>query len=247
MTEISIPEAREWSLEVVSVQDLTPGMRRIHLTGPGLEKLDYLPGQDMAIAVTSPQGEPVRRRYTIRAFDPLEGSVDVDFVMHGDGPAARWATTAKAGDAIEVIAPRGKITIARDSTSHLFLGDDSAIPATAAMIESLSPGSTARALLEVQGPQDEIVITPPEGVELSVAWLHRGEARPGESDALMSAVAGGGLDAGAGHAYLAGEFGMVIRLRSMLQDRGFTKEQISPKPYWRTGRDNMAHGEPFRD
>jgi NADPH-dependent ferric siderophore reductase len=230
MTEISIPEAREWSLEVVSVQDLTPGMRRIHLTGPGLEKLDYLPGQDMAIAVTSPQGEPVRRRYTIRAFDPLEGS-----------------TTAKAGDAIEVIAPRGKITIARDSTSHLFLGDDSAIPATAAMIESLSPGSTARALLEVQGPQDEIVITPPEGVELSVAWLHRGEARPGESDALMSAVAGGGLDAGAGHAYLAGEFGMVIRLRSMLQDRGFTKEQISPKPYWRTGRDNMAHGEPFRD
>jgi NADPH-dependent ferric siderophore reductase len=247
MTEIPLPEAREWSLEVASVQDLTPGMRRIRLTGPGLDKLDYLPGQDMAIAVTSPAGEPVRRRYTIRAFDRREGSVDVDFVMHGDGPAARWAALAEAGHPLEVIAPRGKITVAPDATSHLFLGDDSAIPVTAAMIESLPPGSTARALLEVQGPQDEIEIAAPAGVNLSLSWLHRGEAPPGESDALAEAVAAGGLDAGAGHAYVAGEFGVVNRLRSMLHDRGLTREQVSPKPYWRMGRDNMAHGEPFRD
>jgi NADPH-dependent ferric siderophore reductase len=247
MTEILIPEAREWTLEVEGVQDLTPGMRRIRLTGPGLGKLDYLPGQDMSIAFTSPESGPVRRRYTIRAFDPLAGTVDVDFVIHGDGPAARWAAAAETGYLLEVTAPRGKITIAPDATSHLFLGDDSAIPVTAAMIESLPPGSAARALLEVQGPQDEIAIAPPAGVELSLTWLHRGEAQPGESDALAAAVAAGGLGAGVGHAYIAGEFGIVTRLRGMLHDRGLAREQVSPKPYWRRGRDNMAHGEPFRD
>jgi NADPH-dependent ferric siderophore reductase len=222
-------------------------MRRIRLTGPGLNKLDYLPGQDMSIAVTSLEGGPVRRRYTIRAFDPVGGSVDVDFVMHGDGPAARWAASAKSGDPLEVIAPRGKITIAADSVSHLFLGDDSAIPVTAAMIESLPPGCTARALLEVQGPEDEVAITPPDGVELSVAWLHRGEVQPGRSDALLAAVTRGDVDAGAGHAYLAGEFGVVNGLRRVLQERGLRPEQISPKPYWRIGRNNMSHGEPERD
>jgi NADPH-dependent ferric siderophore reductase len=247
MTDIAIPEAREWSLEVVSVKDLTPGMRRIRLAGHGLSQLEYLPGQDMSIAVVSVDSGPVRRRYTIRAFDPVEASVDVDFVMHGDGPAARWAAVAKSGDSLEVIAPRGKITIARDSSSHLFLGDDSAVPVTAAMIESLPPGSTARALLEVQGPGDEIAITPPDGVELSVTWLHRGEVPPGESDALLTAVAGRDAAAGAEHAYLAGEFGVVNRLRRLLQEHGLQPEQISPKPYWRIGRINMAHGEPDRD
>jgi NADPH-dependent ferric siderophore reductase len=54
------------------------------------------------------------------------------------------------------------------------------------------------------------------------------------------------LPAGSGHAYLAGELGVVAAMRRTLVERGLTPEQISAKPYWRAGRANAAHGEPER-
>ena len=32
-----------------------------------------------------------------RRQDPASGTVDIDFVLHGDGPAAAWAAAAEPG------------------------------------------------------------------------------------------------------------------------------------------------------
>src|SRR5438445_6916276 len=131
-------EPRTWQLEVAVVQDLTPRMRRVQLTSPDLDRFDYLEGQDMALTFRRVAAPPVRRRYTIRHYDPDQRRLDLDFVLHGDGPGMRWAQAARPGDSIEVVGPRGKITLLRDASWHLFGGDATAVPAARVMLEATS-------------------------------------------------------------------------------------------------------------
>src|SRR6202035_469283 len=149
-----MPEPRTLPLVVASVEDVTPHMRRIQLTGPALESFEYLPGQDLALGFVRHDGTTVRRRYTIRRFDRDRGLFDLDFVMHGDGPGIRWAQAARPGVAVEAIGPRGKIGLNPNATSHLFAGDATAVPGSLAMIEALPAGVRANAYLTVGDPRE---------------------------------------------------------------------------------------------
>jgi NADPH-dependent ferric siderophore reductase len=242
-----LPDALLWQLRVAGTTALTPAMRRISFDGPNLADLRHDPGQDLMFAIPAVDGRTFRRRYTIRNVDRDRGRLAVDFVLHGDGPGARWAAGASEGDAIEAIGPRGKIVVDPEADWHLFIGDESALPVTAAMIESLRSGSRALALIEVDGPPDEQTITPAAGVTLEVHWAHRGQSEPGRSDLLTEALAALTLPGGAGHAYLNGEMKAVARLRAALVERGMAPSSVSAKPYWRHGVANAAHGEPGRD
>jgi NADPH-dependent ferric siderophore reductase len=243
----SFPEPREWELTVAAVEDRGPGLRRITLGSEALAELEYHPGQDMAIAVPAAEASTVRRRYTLRSRDRAACTVDLDFVMHGDGPAARWASGAAVGERVGAIAPRGKITLDPEAGWHLFAGDESAAPGVAAMIESLDAGATAIALLEVGEPGDEEDVAVPAGVDAEIVWLHRGAGQPGEAGRLLQRLSEMTLPRGPGHAYLAGEYSVVHAQRRACADLGVPREQVSPKPYWRVGRRNMPHGEPERD
>ena len=96
--------------EVVDSARLTPHMQRLRLTAPQLDGFGYLPGQDVMLLVAAEGNRPVRRRYTIRQLDVAERLLTLDIVLHGDGPGERWARSARSGDKIEGIGPRGKIT-----------------------------------------------------------------------------------------------------------------------------------------
>src|SRR5260370_26969315 len=127
-------EPKPWQLELSGVRALTPRMRRVQLPSPDLGRFDSLGGQDMALTFRRGDAPPVRRRYTIRHYDRDQRRVELDFVLHGDGPGMRWAQAARAGDSIEVVAPRGKITLVRDADWHLFAGDATAVPGALAML-----------------------------------------------------------------------------------------------------------------
>ena len=198
------------------------------------------------LAVPSPPDAWFRRRYTIRFFDPGAPTIDIDMVMHGDGPAARWAATVQPGDRIQGIGPRGKVTVDPAAAWHLFAGDDSAIPTSLAMAESLTDPDRAIVVLEVDGPDDEQHGGGIDGRTIPVQWVHRSGGDPASGEPLLAALRSVALPAGTGHAYLAGELGVVARMRSALLERGLPAEQISAKPYWRSGRANAAHGEPER-
>jgi NADPH-dependent ferric siderophore reductase len=235
-----------WDLEVIGTEDLTPTMRRIRCTAPGLDALSYLPGQDFMLTV--PAGEATyRRRYTIRSFDQAAASLDIDVVLHGDGPAASWAASVQPGGRIEAIGPRGKVTVDPGADWHLFAGDDSAVPASLAMAESLSDPGRAIVILEVDGADDHQQAFFADGTEIPVHWLHRAGADPASAAHLAAALESVDLPDGGGHAYLAGELGVVAAMRAALLGRGLTPEQISAKPYWRSGRANAPHGEPERE
>jgi NADPH-dependent ferric siderophore reductase len=187
----------------------------------------------------------VRRRYTIRSHDRAAGVIAVDVVLHGDGPGARWAATARPGARVEAIGPRGKITVVPDAAWHLFVGDESFQPAAFAMTEAAPAASSALLVLEVDGPGDRQPLHAPALDRIT--WVHRDGAPPDSGAGLVAAVEALALPDGTGHAYLGGEMRVVARLRRLLADRGLAREQISPKPYWRAGVANAAHGEPDRD
>jgi NADPH-dependent ferric siderophore reductase len=240
-----LPGTSSFDLEVRETLALTPSMRRLRCHAAGLGELAYEPGQDMMVAV--PVGNAhFRRRYTIRHLERPTEIVDLDIVVHGDGPGARWAQSATPGVRAEGLGPRGKITLSPEAQWHLFCGDEAGLPGFFAMIEALPPGQEAIALIEVDGPADELSPDVGSDVNLSLRWLHRGDAEPGTATLLGPAVEELTLPAGRGHAYLAGELAVVAALRGHLATR-MDPDDLSPKAYWRRGVSNAAHGEPTRD
>ena len=227
------PAARTYSLTVAAARDLNPRMRRVTLAGESLSDFAPWPGQDVVLHLTDSGGAGVRRRYTVRHLDAALRRFELDFVMHGHGPGARWAEQATPGEPIDVFGPRGKVVMA-DAGWQLFAGDESALPAIAEMIEALPAGVAATALVEVRDATDEQAI---EAVaDLDLRWLHRGQTPPGAADLLDRAVEAISLPASDRHVYLFGESRTVRRLRDIAGARGVGMSEISAKGYWNLGR-----------
>jgi NADPH-dependent ferric siderophore reductase len=230
---VTLPAATTRQVEVVAVADVGPRIRRITLGGAELEDFDPLPGQDVVVHLIDEQGNGVRRRYTIRHLDRAALVFDLDVVVHGHGAGSSWGVDVRPGDGVEIFGPRGKVLLA-DAGWQLFIGDESAVPAIAEMIQALPAGVTALALLEVQDRDDEQPIVSASAAELR--WLHRGADPAGQVGLLSAALAAVTLPAADRHAYLFGESRVVRQLREDLGARGFRAEEISAKGYWNTGR-----------
>jgi len=239
-----LADARKLHFEVVTTALLTPHMQRIELTAAELDGFGYAPGQDVMVLVAADGNKPVRRRYTIRYLDRPAHRLVIDVVLHGDGPGERWVRSARPGDRIEGIGPRGKIFPDPAADWHLFMGDESALPAILAMTESLPGDSDATLVLEIPEAADEQEVL--AAARTRVSWLHRLGGPAGDPAALAAEAAEVELPPGNGHAYLLGEARVVLAMREVLQGRGLPPEQMSPKAYWGRGRANAGHGEPAK-
>ncbi len=233
------------SLRVGHTHELTPSCRRIELTGDELGAMDPLPGQDIMIALDGEGARLRRRRYTIRHFDRAACRVDLDIALHGDGPGIRWAMASEPGLAVEAVGPRGKVSLDPGAGWHVFVGDDAFAPAALAMAEAVPADQPVLLAIEIDGPgheQPEEIRAPGAGPR----WVHRGQGAPGDPALLLEAVASLPLPDGPGHAYVGGEHHLVTAIRDALVARGMEPDAISPKSYWRLGRQNAANGEPER-
>ncbi|MDR3510343.1 MAG: siderophore-interacting protein [Caulobacteraceae bacterium] len=224
---------RSWDLTVVEAAQVTPRMRSVSFTGADLAELDWRPGQDLVLSLPQADGGVARRHYTIRDFNPAALRLDIDFVLHGDAPGGRWALGAQPGQTIGAEGPRGRTRITEDADWRLFLGDETALPAIFAMAEALPAGARARALIEVDGPQDVQPLACAADVE--VEWLFR-RAPAGPNDRLLMALAALAPDPMGAHAYVLGETSNVRAQRHHLLGLGFGRDQITAEGYWRPGR-----------
>ncbi len=236
---------RKLHLQVASTATLTPHMQRLGLTAAELDGFSYRPGQDVMVLVAVDGRKPVRRRYTIRQFDRTARMITIDVVLHGAGPGERWVRTVRPGDRIEGIGPRGKIFPDPAADWHLFMGDESALPAIQAMTEALPGDADASLVIEIPEAADEQEVL--AAARSRVSWLHRLGGPAGDPSALAAEAAEVELPPGSGRAYLLGEARVVLAMREVLASRGLTEEQMSPKASWGRGRANAGHGEPASD
>jgi len=183
---------------------------------------------------------PLCRRYTIRGFDPASSTLELNIVAHGvQGPGAEWASATQPGDRVNGVGPRGKIFVNPDADWHLFLGDESAAPASLHMLESLPGGVPGQAYLEVPSGSDEL----PSAAD-GVTWLYRGDVPAIQSTMLADAMTAADLPEGRGHVYIAGEVQIVNAVLRAALARGLKADQLSPKAYWGRGKSNELNGEP---
>ena len=88
--------------------------------------------------------------------------------MHGDhGVAGPWAASAKPGDPAYLMGPSGAYSPDPAADWHLFAGDEAAIPAISAALESLPADAVGQVFIEVAGPEDEIELAAPEDVSVT--------------------------------------------------------------------------------
>ncbi|BCJ60842.1 siderophore-interacting protein [Micromonospora endophytica] len=179
---------------------------------------------------------PRLRAYTVRSWDATAGEMTVDVVHHGDeGLAGPWAAALRTGDEVLFIGPGGAYAPSPEADWHLFVGDESALPAITASLARLPADAPAYVFVEVDGPADEQPLPSPGAVRLT--WLHRG-ARP-VGEALVAAVRGLNFPPGTVHAFVHGEAGFVRDLRRLLRlERGVPREWLSISGYWRLGVDD---------
>lgn len=219
---------------VLGTAQLSPRMRRITVQADTMRAVAIRPAQDVELLLRDPGGRRVKRRYTIRHARPDIGELDLDVLLHGDGPGAGWAAAARPGDTVEFQGPRGKLEL-RGAASHLLVGDESALPAIAAIAEALT--EPAVAVIEVGDRSDELPVA------AQVRWVHRGRVSAGGVELLAEALAGIDIPPGT-RGYLMGETRAMVALRAVLEQRGIDHDAVFVKGYWNIGRPDRLAGRP---
>ncbi len=244
-------------LEVVRSSWVTPHLVRLTLGGPGFAdfqpkdatdsyvkisfakpELGLEPPYDLAALreTLAPADLPVTRTYTVRRVDQAAGTIDIDFVVHGDeGIAGPWAAAAQPGDRVVLAGPGGAYRPDPTADWHLFAGDESAIPAIAAALEALPAEAKGLAFLEIGGRDDLVELDHPAGVQL--IWVGRAARDESTAALLATAITGHPWPDGRVQVFAHGERESMKALREVfLTQRGLDRSQLSLSGYWAYGR-----------
>ncbi|MNZ44983.1 NADPH-dependent ferric-chelate reductase [compost metagenome] len=240
-------EIKRRRLEVLRVVDLTPRMRRITLGGPELAGFVSL-GTDDHVKLLFPQNAeqaaaletlvlgagkdngplPEMRDYTPRRYDLNTLELDIDFVLHGDGPASTWAEQAKPGQFLHIGGPRGSMIVPDMFDSYLLIGDETALPAIARRLESLAANRRALVIVEVENGKEQQVLE--SAAEVNVIWV----LREGGKDNLLTTVRQIQVPGGSLYAWVATESKVSRRIRRVLLDEhGLNEQFVKAVGYWR--------------
>jgi NADPH-dependent ferric siderophore reductase len=255
------------TFQVISSEQLTPHMIRLVLGGSGFDTFKPSEFADSYVkfvivrvdvdvsALPQPltldsfnelpeEQRPLVRTYTIRRVDPDRREITVDFVVHGEhGAAGPWAASAQAGQPAYLMGPSGAYSPDPDADWHLLASDEAGLPALGAALEALPPNAVGRAFIEVSGPDEEVPLSAPDGVE--VRWIYRGgrsdlvpEEQAGDNAPLIAAVTESAWLPGQVQVFIHGEAQAVMQnLRPYIRKvRGVDAKWASISGYWRRGR-----------
>jgi len=226
------------TMTVLRTDWLTPHLVRVVLGSSSFQDNGFT-DKYVKLVFPKPGAErPILRTYTVRWFDAAAAELAIDFVTHGDeGIAAPWAAAARPGDEILVRGPGGAYAPSSDVDWHLLVGDESALPAIGAALESLPAGTSATVFALVDDEREKVKLE--SAADVDVTWLYRStfasadDANVGLVDVVRSAE----FRPGSVNAFVHGEAGFVAELRRhLLAERGVPRELLSISGYWRRGK-----------
>lgn len=248
------PKAFE-AVTVTEVSFPSSGFARVTLAGPAVAELGE-PGLSSSIRVLVPasadehlpfptwQGNEFRHedgsRPAIRTLTPLEiqvdravpaeSSVSVMILRHGTSSAGdpghlgRWLDTARVGCEAAISELGRAYSPLAGCTELWLLGDESALPAMRQITSSLA-AVRIRSHLEYQHGDSPGLL--PE------AEVHRLRSADDRGTALLAAL--DGLPEPSGHIsiWAAGEAAVMHRIRGAVAERGWPREQLWIRGYWK--------------
>jgi NADPH-dependent ferric siderophore reductase len=241
MRAATVQAIRQLSPHVVSVTFAGESLR--DFTSASFDdhvKLVLPPGPELPLSLPTlgpsgavfPEGavRPIMRDYTPRSFD-ASGTLEIEMVLHSDGPAGAWAMRAKPGDGAGIGGPKGSLVIPTSFDYHLLIGDESSLPAIARRLEELPAVARAIVVVGVEDAAEERELATRASAEIH--WVTRGK---GASDAFLDAIAALRLPPGDGYAWAAGEASVMASVRRCLfETHELPRDRVRVSAYWKHG------------
>lgn len=187
---------------------------------------------------------PVLRNYTIRRYRTAgEGrfgdtaEIDIDFASHGDlGPASVWADTTRPGDELGLLDEGIVYQPLPGARWQLLVGDESALPALAGILDSVESDLPVEVFVEVAHADDVAAQDLRTGPNVRVHPIVRSDPQTRPGAAVTDAVRAAVLPDEPGYAFVAGESGLVTGVRRhLVRDRGLPKSTVTFTGYWNHG------------
>lgn len=193
------------------------------------------------------------RDYTPRAVRQGPGGteVDLDFVLHGHGPAASWATSATDGDELWFVGPKSSTRLPDGVQRVVLLGDETALPAIGRFLDERPADApvTIAVLIGHDEARQELTLREQD----TIRWIVGDPTDPG----LLVAAARRAcdLDRDGLYVWAAGESRALLPVRRFLtRELGLPKTHVNVTGYWHHAavpasersarRDNAPSGAP---
>ncbi|AZL67272.1 MULTISPECIES: siderophore-interacting protein [Pseudomonas] len=235
-------EIRQRRLVVLRVTELTPRMRRVTLGGAELAgftsvgtddhiKLLFACTPEEQVAIDARNlgrdggARPTMREYTPRRIDLQNLELDIDFVLHGDGPASTWAAQAAPGQTLDIAGPRASMVVPDIFDSYLLIGDETAIPAIARRLEELPAGRQVLAVIQIEDEQERQPL--PSKAQVEVIWVRR------HAEDVLERVKHLALPDGRLYGWVALEKSLTRQAKALLQEKGVPEDALKAAAYWR--------------
>jgi NADPH-dependent ferric siderophore reductase len=197
------------------------------------------PGQPMPLGRTRAEvfalprdQQPRQRTYTVRSFDPERRELAIDFVVHDHGgPGTTWATDARPGEQIVTVGPSPAYQPNPEAAPLVLVGDETALPAIAAILEELPVGVRVHTVVEVADAAEQQLIG--TAADVVWTWLYRNGAPAGHNGLLVDAVRAADLTPRP-EVWIGAEAGVVHELRDYCYDvLGLDRGRVHAVAYWR--------------
>lgn len=241
-------------LEVLRIEQPSPKLRRIVLGGEQLHGFHsaapddhiklFFANADGLIAVPTMTADGPRldeglapspmRDYTPRHHDPLAGELIIDFVLHGDGVASRWAASARPGDRLTIAGPRGSFVVADDYDHYLLVGDETALPAIARRLEEMGAHQHAQVFVEIADASERQPLS--SAADVQIHWLERNGVNAADSRLLEDALRDFEPGDGDTFYWIAAESRRARTMRQFIEEAfAVDKGSIRASGYWKAG------------
>ncbi|MEY8880935.1 siderophore-interacting protein [Donghicola sp. XS_ASV15] len=231
---------------VLSVTDITPHMRRVVLGGDMMQGFPegFEGGYIKLVFLDHPASlpdSPVMRTYSIRAHDPENGEITVDFASHSDtgGVAMEWVQSVASGDEIAITGPGKVKMVPEDADWYLIAADMTGLPAALRNVEMLPDSAQGHVILEIPSAEDKQDLALPDG--MSLQWVIN-PAPQALTHPLLDAIKSAEWFDGAPFVWTACEFDTMRALRTYYRtERGVGRDSFYLSSYWRVGRSEDQH------
>lgn len=222
--------AQQYDAVVLRREQLSPHLIRLTLGSTeggesGLSKFVSTGIPDEWVGLVVP-GQFQVRYYTVRSW--VGGELTLDVVVHDVGLVTEWAVRDVVGDTVTITEPKGSFAMPADAEWLLLVGDLTAMPAMARIVENVDVPT--RIWAEVADrPELERMGYLPDTAE--VTWLEPGADGGSNLAAVVEAI---DWPPGEGYFWMAGESTQMRAIRKyLMRERRLPPTAYDVMGYWR--------------
>jgi len=217
--------AQQYDAEVLRRTPVSDHLVRLTLGGPGLAGFESTGIPDEWVGLVVP-GQFQSRYYTVRSWS--DGELTIDVVIHDEGLVTEWTTRDCVGDTVTISEPKGSFDPPPGAAWLILVGDLTALPAMARIVESVDLPTHVRA--EVADDLGDYLEASPR---VTVDWLQ--PAVDGGSR-LAEVVEGIDWPPGEGYFWMAGESAQMRAIRKhLMREVRLPSASYDVMGYWRAG------------